>query len=246
MDSALEASRQHIRVGTRFNGPPETANGGVVAGLLASVLGSETTEVTLRRPPPIGDALPLERRAGELHALDPASGAIVAVAKPATHAIEPPCADSDLRIVGPAPKVSTPVGSRTCFVCGTDRDTADGLRLVARPTATAGVSAVEWTPHLSLPTEAGRVAAPLVWAALDCPGLFAILPGEPRLTALLGRITATVRARPRPGERCLVTGWSLGGERRKRFTGTALFSAERALLAHAEAVWIAGSADPGC
>ena len=43
---------QQVIIDPRFRGPPESANGGYVCGIVAGLIG-ETAEVTLRRPPPI-------------------------------------------------------------------------------------------------------------------------------------------------------------------------------------------------
>ena len=44
---------QLIRIDRRFRGPPDSGNGGYVAGLLAKALGGSGVEVTLRAPPPL-------------------------------------------------------------------------------------------------------------------------------------------------------------------------------------------------
>lgn len=46
-----------IIVDPRFNGPPGSANGGYVCGLVAGLLGAPAAEVTLRSPPPLGRPL---------------------------------------------------------------------------------------------------------------------------------------------------------------------------------------------
>ena len=38
----------------RFNGPPDSGNGGIACGLLASTVDFPVPEVTLRLPPPLG------------------------------------------------------------------------------------------------------------------------------------------------------------------------------------------------
>jgi hypothetical protein len=63
-------------------------------------------------------------------------------------------------------------------------------------------------------------------------------PGFERGLTVLGRLTATVRAVPEPGDECVVVGWPLGGEGRKYLAGTALFRGAEP-LAWARAVWIA-------
>jgi hypothetical protein len=59
---------------------------------------------------------------------------------------------------------------------------------------------------------------------------------------LLGRITARLAGRVRVGERCVVIGWPIGAEGRKRFAGTAVFGADGALRGIARAVWFTPAA----
>ena len=76
-----------------------------------------------------------------------------------------------------------------------------------------------------------------VWAALDCPGAFAVeLVG--RGTRVLGRLAVRIDERPRAGEEHVVIGWPLGGEGRRQEAGTALLDADGRLLAVGRAVWI--------
>ena len=86
----------------------------------------------------------------------------------------------------------------------------------------------------------GRQVEPLpaiVWAAIDCPGAYAV-GAEGRGDLVLGRMTARILRVPDGGEQCVVTAWPLGEEGRKVFAGTALFSADGELLALARQVWI--------
>ncbi len=43
---------------------------------------------------------------------------------------------------------------------------------------------------------------------------------------------------PRPHEQCVVVGWPLGHDGRKRFSGAALYGADDRLLAMARNTWI--------
>jgi acyl-CoA thioesterase FadM len=56
---------------------------------------------------------------------------------------------------------------------------------------------------------------------------------------VLGTMTAQVLALPRVGEPHVLVGWERGGEGRKFFSGTALYTSDGELLARAEATWIA-------
>jgi hypothetical protein len=55
-----------------------------------------------------------------------------------------------------------------------------------------------------------------VWAALDCPGVFApgVIQGPERMI-VLGRLTARLDRRPPPGEPCIVVGWRIASGGRK-------------------------------
>jgi hypothetical protein len=76
-----------------------------------------------------------------------------------------------------------------------------------------------------------------VWAALDCPGAFAV--GYPdRGETLLGRLAVHIEALPQEAEQCIVAGWPLGEDGRKLYAGTALFRASGEVLAWGRATWI--------
>ena len=121
----------------------------------------------------------------------------------------------------------------TCFVCGTKRE--DGLRLYAGPVeGRPGVLAAPWTPSED-------VRAELVWAALDCPGGWAVDDFQ-REGILLGRMAAEIDRLPTLAEPHVVLGWRLGEDRRKRFAGSALLTADGEVLARATSTWIVSSA----
>src|SRR4051794_9069217 len=57
-----------IVIDARFNGPPDSANGGYTCGLVASAIDGPA-EVTLRQPPPLERELSVERNEAEGRAL---------------------------------------------------------------------------------------------------------------------------------------------------------------------------------
>jgi hypothetical protein len=80
------------------------------------------------------------------------------------------------------------------------------------------------------------VDLPGVWAALDCPGGWTVIgPGG---TYVLGRLTATVAALPRPGATCVVVGAADAVEGRKAQVRSTVYGPDGAPLATARAVWI--------
>ena len=213
-----------------FRGPATSANGGYTSGVLASLLHGPA-EVTLRLPPPLDRPLEVnwheERRSVDLRDGD----ALVA---------EATAADVELEVPDPIPfeeaaAAELPEGDMEsafpeCFVCGWARD--DGLGIYAGPVAGRDLVAATWTPR------AEHVAPEFVWAALDCPGAYAVERGE-RGMPVLGRFAARVEHLPLPGEQCVVVGWPLGEDGRKLYAGTALYGEDGRVLGAARATWIA-------
>lgn len=212
-----------ITLAPKFRGPDQSGNGGYTCGLLAGAVGGDVITVTLRKPPPLEVAL--EVRDGSLLHGDE----VVAVAAPGelSRAVPEPvpydvavAASKDYPGFTWHPFVS-------CYTCGPDRP--DGLRIFPGHLSD-DVVAAPWVP-----TEA--VAPEIVWAALDCPGGWSLdLVSQPRV---LGRMTATVSALPAVGDECVVVGQAHGIDGRKGFTSSALYGPDGALLARAEATWIA-------
>jgi hypothetical protein len=210
----------------RFNGPPGSANGGYTCGVVAALLGGPA-EVTLRLPPPLERPLRVERDDGRVEVYD--GGALVAEAVRADVDLEvpPPVALADAERAAAGYDGFREHAFPTCFVCGPERD--DGLGIYAGPVDGTALVATPWAPHESRPE--------LVWAALDCPGAFAVgLAGRGEL--VLGRLATRIDRLPAVGEQCVVVGWPLGQDGRKLYAGTALFTAGGDLLARARATWI--------
>ena len=235
-----------ITIGSRFSGPPGLGNGGYVAGVVARAVGNEAT-VTLRAPIPLDTPLDLTaNRAPAKSANAPPGlqraelrheGRLLAEATTGGPDLAPP----------PPPDRSTALAAsgryrgrapnpyQECFVCGFAREPGSGLRVFAGPTAAPGFVAADWTVHPDLGDGDGAVPDEFLWGALDCPGAYAVGVADLRL----GRMRARISGRVRPGERCTVAGWRLGSERRKHFTGTAVYGEAGNVVALASAVWIA-------
>ena len=118
---------------------------------------------------------------------------------------------------------------RECFVCGI-REEGDGLGIYAGP-----VDGRE--PLLAAPWTADEPSPGVVWAAIDCPGAYAV-GAAGRGEIVLGRMTARVLRVPAQGERCVVAAWPCGEDGRKLHAGTALFAEHGELLALAKQTWI--------
>lgn len=222
-----------LTISRRFRGPLTSGNGGYSAGLLAGACGAPAVEVTLRLPPPLETPLEVRNLGGRTLLLH--GEALVAEALPAEPHLVPPVGPSWEEAVA----ASRHAGSwgapefDECFVCGT-RPENDGLGIHAgsvhgRP----GLVAAAWIAH--------DVALEVVWAAIDCPGAYA-LHGEGRGEPLLARMTARVDRLPEPGERCVVVGWALEHDGRKRHAGTALYGESGDPLAVSRQLWITPAA----
>lgn len=224
---------ESVTIASRFRGPLASGNGGYTCGVAAALVGG-VAEVMLRKPPPLERPLVVDRTEGVTlkdgeDVIVQARAAELSLDVPAPPSFE----DAEARsrhYVGfsahPFPE---------CFVCGPERAEGDGLRIFAGRDSGEKLVAAPWVPHASLCDAEGRVLPEVLWAALDCPGYFAI--GEP-VIALLGRMTATVSPVVSQGERCVVIGWSLGQEGRKLHTATALFSASGQCVGRSRQIWV--------
>jgi hypothetical protein len=215
-------------VSGRFNGPPDSGNGGYTCGLVAGLLGG-VVEVTLRLPPPLDRELEVVRDDGRVELRD--GTRLVAEAEPVALDVDVPSPVS----VADAERASRSYAGfehhayNTCFVCGPGR--TDGLRVYAGPVADRdGLVASPWTP----PED---VAPELVWAALDCPSGWAVDDFQ-REGVLLGRMATEIDRLPTPREPHVVIGWRVGEDGRKRFAGSALLTADGEVLARSRSTWI--------
>jgi len=227
-----------MRIASRFCGPPDSANGGYCAGLLAKALGG-TVEVTLRSPPPLERTLSvaLESNYAQLRFDE----LLVAEARHSELDLQAPTAPTLARAEGMSRHYVGHVRHHFpgCFVCGPGRSAGDGLRIFPGAERKGGeLVAGPFRPSASLVDASGVIGSEFVWAVLDCVGYFACASPEYPI-ALLGRMTAEVLRPFEVDERCVVVGWSLGREGRKLQAGTAVYSAEGQLIGRARQTWIA-------
>ncbi|ROO88604.1 hypothetical protein EDD29_6278 [Actinocorallia herbida] len=227
----------------RFNGPAASGNGGYSCAVFArAVTGGDRggAVVTLRTPPPLDTALTVEHDGDGGRILH--GGTLVAEAAPS------PTGPGAWPVPPAVPPATAREAQRRyrghefhpfpgCFVCGPGRPARDGLAL--EPGAVPGRAATvacAWEPAADLADGAGEIGAPLVWAALDCPGAWTQdLAAHPMV---LGRMAAEITALPRAGEPYVVVASSAPPLGRKVLSHTALYDAEGALLASAAATWI--------
>lgn len=239
---------QTFRIGRRFNGPHDSGNGGYSAGLAARLLPeAEAVEVTLRAPIPLEQTLRAHATVDGLDIMtDDAATRILIMSLRPTHIETPDIKSPGLEAATVAAATFRSVDDHVlphCFVCGPARADGDGLRIfpdwlkdpagIENPNSFPIVAA-PWRPTPDLAGGSGRVGPEFLWAALDCPGAFAI-NAEP---ILLGRISVRILKRPPADAPVVVVAWAKGRDRRKHFAGSALFSERGDLLAFSEQIWI--------
>jgi hypothetical protein len=223
----LSGENTTVTIERRYRGPLASGNGGYSAGLLAGFLDGPA-EVTLRLPPPLERPLPHPEREGKLLLLD--GDSVVAEAGPAPVELELPEPPSPEE-AAVASEGHVRFGGENfseCFSCGVRP--GDGLCIHVGPVDGTELQAAGWT--------AREVSTPVVWAAIDCPGAYAV-GGPGRGEIVLGRMAAEIRRLPEEGEECVVVSWPLGEDGRKLYAGTALFGGGGEPLAWARQTWIA-------
>ena len=225
-----------VVIDRRFNGPPNSGNGGYTCGLLGMAVEAPSVRVSLRKPPPL--EVPLLRRREDDGSVSLIRGDdIIATALSAAVQAHAP----------PAPTVEeAEIATRsyvgfahhrfpTCFVCGTARQ--DGLRIYAGQVGDGPLIASPWTPQSDDPL--------FVWAVLDCPSAYAIESVDHRTQiVVLASLTVELRQRPRAGEPHVVVAWPVGSDGRNHHSASALYNATGEVLAVADSLWIE-LRDPG-
>jgi len=232
------ANSSVIEVAARFCGPPGSANGGYICGLVGERIHQPVT-VRLLRSPPLATALDVHAVAPGLWAVDHSgvryiearATAPLELAIPASPGY-PQAQESALH--GPSDASEHPCPG--CFVCGPERANGDGLRIFAGPVPGRDLVAAAWVPDESLAAGDGRVRPEILSAALDCPGFQSLRTG--RQPWLLGEFAAHVDRQVHAGQRCVIVGWKIDGQGRKSIVGTALFDEEGGVCAWARGIWI--------
>jgi hypothetical protein len=226
-----------LTIARRYNGPPGSANGGYVCGAFAVATG-EGLRVRLLAPPPLERPLTVQvGDAGGSFSLRDGDSP-VATAVPSQLELDVPAAPPYVQAVWASQHYA---GFRQhnfpdCFVCGPHRRRGDGLRIFPG-LLDSGIVAAPWLPADDLDGGDGKVAVEFHWAALDCPGYFALVGDRPR-KMLLGEMQAHVDRRVHVGESCTVIGWAIGVDGRKHHSGTAIFDEDGELCARAKSTWI--------
>jgi hypothetical protein len=114
-----------------------------------------------------------------------------------------------------------------CFCCGPGRARADGLRIFPGRLQGHGAVAAPWVPEATDADELGIVRPEIVWAALDCPQIWALIlsaPPDSTDRIVTGAMETQLLGPVQAGDRHAIVAWPTGGEGRRLFAAAALFS----------------------
>jgi hypothetical protein len=227
---------ENLTIARRFNGPPNSGNGGYVAGLFARCI-AQPVNVRLQKPIPLETPLSVRVQGERWEAID--GDEIIAVATPATREVPAtpatPSYAQAMQCARDAPITGITGVFAHCFVCGGARAEGDGLRILCGHLADDMVAA-PWTPHANLANADGEIGAEFVWAALDCPGMLAAF--QDGRVALLGELAVELLQPVKASEPYVVVGWTIARAGRKRTAGTALLDNAGQCCAQGIATWI--------
>lgn len=238
-----------LTIPRRFNGPAGSANGGWTCGALAEASGlPDPVTVRLRQPPPLERPFSLLETEGseptQVELRDGDEQVAIALAQgPERWSTVTPVSVEVAAAAAAAYVGFADHPFPRCFSCGPDREAGDGLRIFPGRLEPDDEGrdrvAAPWSPREPL-------TRPVLWAALDCAGAWSSdLENRPLVLAQMcvrmseGRSLSDVL----PGATYVVVGTLLGVDERKTWTATALFDDQEQLLAQAEQLWIAVSAE---
>lgn len=231
---------ERLRLPADHHGPDRVGHGGVTAGALAAHLPDGPVEVRLERAAPLGVDLTVEVDGDRARLLDGDEQIASARVAERSDGQAPAFVPLDVaHAVHGGMRASNPFPS--CFGCGHDRD--GGLRIEPgrHPDGgrVTGVFDPGRAPRDTVFAEAGvRLGSVYVWAALDCPGAFAIIAAEGATAILTAALTVEILAPVPRDAQTVVVGRVDGRDGRKIRASTALWSADGRLLAHARQLWI--------
>jgi hypothetical protein len=215
-----------------FRGPLASANGGYAAGAAAGLVDGPAT-VRLHKPPPVDVPLVVNRHEAGVEVLHGNEVVLAVTRRPLMTSSRPPVDFEVARSARTAKEVLDNHAAPTCFVCGTDAP--DGLHIHPGRIG-PGAVATAWVPPLALRDADGVIPEPIVWAAADCPGAWAITAEQVELEFFPARIEQRVDLhRPvHAGEELAVVAWQTGSEGRRCFANVALIDRDSTVLGYCE------------
>ena len=214
-----EGFRRVITINEHYVGPPNMTQGGYISGTMAMHLDSDTVEVTMRNPTPMGKPLVLDTSTpNRVFLYD--GDKLLNEARPADLDLKLPEPISFEQAKTASLRHVTEMPYANCFGCGSARSEDDGLHLRSGPVEGRKIVATDWIPRAAAvgAGDGESVPEPIVWAAMECPTAKSMgLEGmrKPEELVVLGRMTTQVEALPRVGEPSFFMGWPIERDGRK-------------------------------
>lgn len=234
-----------LTISPAYQGITGIAHGGYVAGLLAREL-SGMGKVRLRLPPPLDTPLSVSPVNSVVGLVDPKGRTVMEAEATSPSEVALPVATLDeARARRPHPRFADhPYPD--CFMCGTAREDALGLRISAPDEAGVGMGV--WVPSGSLLGDEGTVGSEFLWAAIDCLTVwsFADRWEEPEWwPAVTGQIAVEELKPVQRDEPHVVSARQVGRQGRRVLVEGAITTADGELCVRGRAVWVVIPANPG-
>lgn len=227
-----------VVIESRFNGIPDIALGGYVSGVLARR--RKKAEVSLRRPVRVNEQYEMSTGPDDSEILKQGND---------VYAIARDCSLDDLELPHSVGLEEARVASSqylghrrhpfpNCFVCGPSRSQGEGLRIFPGKVAGRELVAAPWRPTRDLGSSSGIVEPEIIWSALDCPTIWAIiLTGKPdsKDQAVTSKLAVQLVNPVQAEQDNVVVGWKVSETDRTRVAGGAIYSADgqfRAIARH--------------
>lgn len=233
-----------IVVPRQFRGPPYTANGGYICGVLSNAVGGRGSAMLRSGVPLDVEVILSETEEGGV-ALHNSEGALLGTAKPAADEAIPPTPPAPPSVAEAREAASrSPFAQRSlhrgCFSCCIEREDGEGLGVHVGQLegSFSGHCAGVWTPHANFADANGEIPDEITWGALDCSGSMAWWIKTDTPVGLLGTMAGEVLKKPKAGETYVVVAWTREVEGRKYFAGVALFDDKGETMARSGQIWI--------
>lgn len=215
---------ERLTIDERYRGFPTIALGGYACGLIGARLDG-ASEVRLHKPVQMGRPLELEARDGSAYLRD--GDEVLGEGAPVELEIdvpEPPAYREAEAASGRYPGFHAHLYP-DCFGCGPSRRRGDGLRMFPGKLQGRAVLATTWIPVDSFCDRDGHVLPELIWAAADCPQLWALhLAAQGGEEVLTGAMAARLVSPVSVEERHVVLSWPMERDGRKLYAGAAVVS----------------------
>ncbi|TGM34002.1 hypothetical protein EHQ92_17870 [Leptospira biflexa] len=240
---------ESTEINEKYCGPPMSGNGGYIAGIIANQIQNNAAVVKIKAPAPLNQTL--------FFSNDFESSRIKLIIKESNILIAEGQEDKDFYLDVPEfnaksiEEIRNPIQAylgfkkhpfSTCFVCGTERKAKDGMRIfpakISDQSKFNHLHGSFWNPWKELGDSRGKIFNEIVWAALDCPGGFAVSFLDPRMIVLV-KLRARLMNSVFADTTYAIQAWEISRNRRQRIAGTAIYQlGDFKCVAYSEAIWM--------